>query len=101
MAQALVRLTSSCSYMRGGRTFVRDIPQMVTDEAEILFYSTAEGFSVQVLAESPKVEQKVETKVQPVQEVKSTSLPVVPRPPTPSPISSKKFLRKRKKGEEE
>lgn len=53
MARARIELRGALSHARGGRTFKKGAPQIVTNAGEIAYYRSVGGFSVTMLEDDP------------------------------------------------
>lgn len=71
---ARITLRGSLSHTHKGRTFVRGIPQIVTDPAEIGYYKGQAGFAVKMLKEKKSTKTKKASAVKKVKKYEKSEL---------------------------
>ena len=60
MARARVTLREARSYTKGGKTFKKGMPQIVTSASEIAYFKATTGFAVTLLDDQPPKQKAVE-----------------------------------------
>ena len=60
MARARITLREARSYTKGGKTFKRGEPQIVTSASEIAYFKATTGFAVTMLDDQPPKQKAVE-----------------------------------------